>query len=78
MFYVAKEIEEDNARLVSNPHASLGTLYRTSSQTKLAKGHMEKSIFLLEQYQLFYTNDSIPQINNYTTRLTKIDIVKTS
>ena len=26
---------------------------------------MEKGLFLLEQYNLLYTNDSIPQITNY-------------
>ena len=31
-----------------------------------------KSIFLLEQYQLLYTNDSIPQINNYAALLTEL------
>ena len=36
-----------------------------SPQTEFAKGHMEKGILLLEQYKLLYTNDSIPQINNY-------------
>ena len=29
-------------------------------------------ISLLEQYQLLYTNDSIPQINNYAVLLTEI------
>ena len=33
---------------------------------------MEKGIFLLEQYQLLYTNDSIPQINNYAALLTEL------
>ena len=56
-----KEITEDNAHLVSNLHANLGGLYRMNGQAELAKEHMEKGIFLLEQYQLLYTNDSIPQ-----------------
>ncbi len=55
-----KEITEDNAHLVSNLHANLGGLYRMNGQAELAKEHMEKGIFLLEQYQLLYTNDSIP------------------
>ena len=67
-----KEITEDNAHLVSNLHANLGGLYRLNGQAALAKEHMEKGIFLLEQYQLLYTNDSIPQINNYAALLTKL------
>ena len=67
-----KEITEDNAHLVSNLHANLGGLYRMNGQAKLAKEHMEKGIFLLEQYQLLYTNDSIPQINNYAALLTEL------
>lgn len=67
-----KEISADNAHLVSNLHANLGGLYRINGQTALAKEHMEKSIFLLEQYQLLYTNDSIPQINNYAALLTEM------
>ena len=67
-----KEITEDNAHLVSNLHANLGGLYRLNGQAALAKEHMEKGIFLLEQYQLLYTNDSIPQINNYAALLTEL------
>ena len=67
-----KEITEDNAHLVSNLHANLGGLYRMNGQAELAKEHMEKGIFLLEQYQPLYTNDSIPQINNYAALLTEL------
>ena len=67
-----KEITEDNAHLVSNLHANLGGFYRMNDQAELAKEHMEKGIFLLEQYQLLYTNDSIPQINNYAALLTEL------
>ena len=67
-----KEITEDNSHLVSNLHANLGGLYRMNGQAELAKEHMEKGIFLLEQYQLLYTNDSIPQINNYAALLTEL------
>ena len=67
-----KEITEDNAHLVSNLHANLGGLYRLNGQAALAKEHMEKGIFLLEQYQLLYTNDSIPQVNNYAALLTEL------
>lgn len=43
-----------------------------NGQEELAKEHMEKGIFLLEQYRLLYTNDSIPQINNYAALLTEL------
>ena len=33
---------------------------------------MKMGISLLEQYQLLYTNDSIPQINNYAVLLIEI------
>ena len=38
----------------------------------LQKNTWKKGIFLLEQYQLLYTNDSIPQINNYAALLTEM------
>lgn len=38
----------------------------------MQKNTWKKGIFLLEQYQLLYTNDSIPQINNYAALLTEI------
>ena len=37
----------------------------------LAREHMEKGLFLLERYNLLYTNDSIPQITNYAMFLTE-------
>ena len=67
-----ENITADNARLVSNLHANLGGLYRTNGQLDLAKKHMKMGISLLEQYQLLYTNDSIPQINNYAVLLIEI------
>lgn len=67
-----KEITKANAHLVSNLHANLGGLYRMNGQAELAKEHMQKGIILLEQYQLLYTNDSIPQINNYAALLTEM------
>ena len=33
---------------------------------------MKMGISLLQQYQLLYTNDSIPQINNYAVLLIEI------
>ena len=60
-----KEITEENAHLVFNLHSNLGGLYRMNGYPDLAREHMEKGLFLLERYNLLYTNDSIPQITNY-------------
>ena len=60
-----KETTEENAHLVSNLHSNLGCLYRMNGYPDLAREHMEKGLFLLERYNLLYTNDSIPQITNY-------------
>ena len=35
---------------------------------------MKMGISLLQQYQLLYTNDSIPQINNYAVLLIEIQV----
>ena len=64
-------ITVDNARLVSNLHANLGGLYRMNGHPDLAREHMEKSISLLDQFNLLHINDSIPQIANYAMFLTK-------
>ena len=57
-----ENITADNARLVSNLHANLGGLYRMNGHPDLAREHMEKSISLLDQFNLLHINDSIPQI----------------
>ena len=67
-----KETTKENAHLVSNLHSNLGGLYRINGQLDLAKRHMKMGISLLQQYQLLYTNDSIPQINNYAVLLIEI------
>lgn len=67
-----KETTKENAHLVSNLHSNLGGLYRINGQLNLAKKHMKMGISLLEQYQLLYTNDSIPQITNYAFLLTEM------
>lgn len=67
-----KETTKENAHLVSNLHSNLGRLYRINGQLDLAKKHMKMGISLLEQYQLLYTNDSIPQITNYAVLLTEM------
>ena len=64
-------ITVDNARLVSNLHANLGGLYRMNGHPDLAGEHMEKSISLLDQFNLLHINDSIPQIANYAMFLTE-------
>nr|WP_243110802.1 hypothetical protein [Blautia sp. OF11-22] len=64
-------ITADNARLVSNLHANLGGLYRMNAYPDLAREHMEKSISLLDQFNLLHINDSIPQIANYAMFLTE-------
>ena len=58
-------ITVDNARLVSNLHANLGGLYRMNGHPDLAREHMEKSISLLDQFNLLHISDSVPQIANY-------------
>ncbi|MFR3987025.1 MAG: NB-ARC domain-containing protein, partial [Clostridium fessum] len=65
-----ENITADNARLVSNLHANLGGLYRMNGHPDLAREHMEKSISLLDQFNLLHINDSIPQIANYAMFLT--------
>lgn len=67
-----KETTKENAHLVSNLHSNLGGFYRINGQLDLAKKHMKMGISLLEQYQLLYTNDSIPQITNYAVLLTEM------
>ena len=67
-----KETTKENAHLVSNLHSNLGGFYRINEQLDLAKKHMKMGISLLEQYQLLYTNDSIPQITNYAVLLTEM------
>lgn len=67
-----KEITKDNAHLVSNLHANLGGLYRMQGQIESAREHMETGISLLEEYELLYTNDIIPQISNYAALLAEI------
>ena len=66
-----ENITADNARLVSNLHANLGGLYRINGHPDLAREHMEKSISLLDQFNLLHINDSIPQIANYAMFLTE-------
>ena len=66
-----ENITADNTRLVSNLHANLDGLYRMNGHPDLAREHMEKSISLLDQFNLLHINDSIPQIANYAMFLTE-------
>lgn len=59
----------DNAHLVSNLHANLGGLYKRMGKFDLAKQHMEQGMFLLKQYGLTYTNDTVAQAVNYVALL---------
>ena len=52
-------------------HVNLGGLYRMNGHPDLAREHMEKSISLLDQFNLLHINDSIPQIANYAMFLTE-------
>ena len=65
------EITEENAHLISNLHSNLGGLYRMNGYPDLAVEHMEKGLFLLEQCNLLYTHDGIPQATNYAMFLTE-------
>ena len=49
----------------------LGGLYRMNGHPDLAREHMEKSISLLDQFNLLHINDSIPQIANHAMFLTE-------
>ena len=66
-----KELEELYTMLEENLHANLGGLYRMNGYPDLAREHMEKSISLLDQFNLLHINDSIPQIANYAMFLTE-------
>lgn len=47
-------------------------MYHSIKNIPLAKENLETGISLLEQYNLIYTNDSIPQICNYASLLANI------
>lgn len=64
------EVTPENAHLAANLHANMGGLYRTVGKIDLARQHMETGIAILEQYNLIYMHDSVPQICNYAVLLT--------
>lgn len=68
---LVEEVTTDNAHLAANLQANLGGLYRTAGKIELARQHMETGIAILEQYNLIYMHDSVPQICNYAVLLTE-------
>ena len=66
------EISEGNALLVSNLYSNLGGLYKKAGKRDLAQQAMEQGLRILEQYNLLYYHDSIPQTANYAVLLTEI------
>lgn len=62
-------INNDNAHLAANLYGNLGGLYHSVKNIPLAKENLETGISLLEQYNLIYTNDCIPQVCNYASLL---------
>ena len=65
------EVTAENAHLAANLHANMGDLYPTAGKIDLARQHMETGIAILEQYNLLYMHDSVPQICNYAVLLTE-------
>lgn len=65
-------ITADNAHLAANLYGNLGSLYHRIKNIILAKENLETGISLLEQYNLIYTNDCIPQVCNYAALLADI------
>ena len=66
------EISEGNAHLVSNLYSNLGGLYKKAGKRDLAQQAMEQGLRILEQYDLLYYHDSIPQTANYAVLLTEM------
>lgn len=59
-----REINEDNAQLVSNLYMNLGSNYRESGNKDLAKVYIEKSIQIIDRFGLV-SHDSINQLSDY-------------
>ena len=59
------EIESANPHLVANIYGNIGGLYHSVNQLEKAKSYMERGYFVIREYELEYTNDSIIQICNY-------------
>ena len=59
------ELEAVNPHLVANIYGNIGGLYHSVNQLEKAKSYMERGYFVIREYELEYTNDSIIQICNY-------------
>lgn len=59
------EIEAVNPHLVANIYGNIGGLYHSVNQLEKAKSYMERGYFVIREYELEYTNDSVIQICNY-------------
>ena len=59
------EIEAVNPHLVANIYGNIGGLYHSVNQLEKAKSYMERGYFIIREYELEYTNDSVIQICNY-------------
>ena len=55
------EVTADNALLNSNVHANLGTLYLMRGELDNARPHIEEGIRILQEFDLLYMHDTIPQ-----------------
>ncbi len=55
------EVTADNALLYSNIHANLGTLYFMRDELDNARPHIEEGIRILQEFDLLYMHDAIPQ-----------------
>ena len=55
------EVTADNALLYSNIHANLGTLYFMRGELDNARPHIEEGIRILQEFDLLYMHDAIPQ-----------------
>lgn len=66
------DVNNNNAHLAANLYGNLGGLYHSVKNMPLAKENLEMGISLLEQYNLIYTNDCIPQVCNYASFLANI------
>lgn len=60
-----ENVTSKNALLYSNIHSNLGMMYLTRENFEKAKEHIEEGIRILNEFNLMYTHDTIPQACNY-------------
>lgn len=63
------ELNEENARLLSNLHSNIGQCYLEMANLELARTHMETGIHILERFGMMDCHDSVVQIINYASFL---------